>query len=217
VAAAAQTGFSNNGQFCAAVKRIYAPADMAGEVSRQLAEIAQSFMLGNGFEPGVTLGPIQNKAQFAKVCAIVEDAKAAGGRILSGGNPLDRPGYFYPPTVVVGLRDGSRLVDEEQFGPVIPVIEYHDLEEVIATINSGPYGLTTSIWTADLERGEALAGRIESGSAAVNRHAAFDAALPFPLIKQSGMGIDYADYGIKGTMRLQVITTVKCQPAPQPL
>lgn len=209
IAAAAQTGFSNNGQFCAAIKRIYAPTQLVETVCERLAEAANAYVSGNGFEPGVTLGPIQNKAQFDKVCAFVENAKAAGGRVITGGGPLDREGYFFRPTVFAGLTDGAQLVDEEQFGPVIPVVAYDDIDTVIARINAGCYGLTASIWTADLERGEAIAGLLAVGSAAVNRHAAFDAAVPFPLIKQSGMGIDYADYGIKGTMRLQVITTVK--------
>lgn len=211
VAAAAQAGFGNNGQFCAAVKRVYAPTHLAEEVCQKLAEAARAFRLGNGFEPGVTQGPIQNKAQFDKVCAIVEDAKAAGGRVLAGGAPLDREGYFFPPTVIADLKDGVRLVDEEQFGPVLPVIAYDDLQTVIARINAGPYGLTASVWTADLALGEAVAAQLVVGSAAINRHAAFDPGVPFPMIKQSGVGIDYADYGIKGTMRLQVMTTVKPQ------
>jgi acyl-CoA reductase-like NAD-dependent aldehyde dehydrogenase len=206
VAAASGTGFGNCGQFCAAVKRVYAPAHMIGEVCEKLTAAANAYRLGAGFEDGVTLGPIQNKAQFDKVCAIVDSARADGGRILTGGAPLDRDGYFYPPTVIAGLTDGARLVDEEQFGPVIPVVVYDNVDDVIAAINAGPYGLTASIWTRDLARGTAIAERLAVGSAAINRHAAFDPHLPFPLIKQSGVGIDYADHGIKGTMRLQVIS-----------
>jgi acyl-CoA reductase-like NAD-dependent aldehyde dehydrogenase len=212
VAAAGQLAFGNNGQFCAAVKRVYVPTGKVEEVGQRLAHIASRHVVGPGLEPSVTMGPIQNKAQFEKVIAIVEDAKQAGGQVLAGGAPLDRPGYFFPPTVFVGLGDDTRLVDEEQFGPVLPVIGYDDLDTVIARINAGPYGLTTSIWTEDLDEGERIAARIEVGSAAINRHAAFDQAVPFPMIKQSGMGIDYADHGIKGTMRMQVITAC---PAPR--
>ena len=100
-------------------------------------------------------------------------------------------------------------MDEEQFGPVIPVIAYDQLEDVIERVNAGPYGLTTSVWTNDPDEGERIAARIAVGSASVNAHAALDPHVPFPMIKQSGMGIDYADYGIKGTMRLQVITTMR--------
>jgi acyl-CoA reductase-like NAD-dependent aldehyde dehydrogenase len=202
---AALTTFSNCGQFCAAIKRIYAPAALYDAVCDGLVAAAQALPIGNGFEDGVRMGPIQNKAQFDKVCAIVEDAVAAGGRVLTGGAPLDRDGYFYPPTVVAGLEDGVRLVDEEQFGPVIPVIAYDDVEAVIATVNAGPYGLTGSIWTADLEAGERLADRLVVGTSAVNQHAPLGATLPFPMIKASGMGIDYADYGVKGGMRMQIV------------
>lgn len=206
VSAAAGTGFHNNGQFCAAVKRIYAPSMLVEEVAGRLADLANSFVLGNGFEPGVTMGPIQNKVQFDKVRGFVADAKAAGGRVAAGGETLDRPGYFMRPTVFTGLADGARLVDEEQFGPVIPVIGYDDLDSVIARINTGPYGLTGSIWTADTDRGAAIAAGLEVGSVAINRHAAFDADVPFPLIKQSGLGIDYADQGLRGTMRMQIVS-----------
>lgn len=213
VAAAAQTGFGNCGQFCAAIKRVYAPRALVEEVVAKLAAAADAFVIGSAFEEGVTFGPIQNKAQFEKVCAIVQDARASGGRVSSGGAPLDRPGYFFPPTVIADLTDGSRLVDEEQFGPVIPVVAYDDVDAVIARVNAGPYGLTASVWTADLARGEEIAAQLVVGSAAINRHAAFDPDVPFPLIKQSGMGVDYADHGIKAAMRLQAITTVKTLPA----
>ena len=178
-------------------------------MAQGLAAAANAHRLGSGLTPGVTMGPIQNRAQFEKVCAIVNDARAAGGRVLAGGQPLEGPGYFYPPTVIAGLTDGTRLVDEEQFGPVIPVIAYDRLDAVIDAINAGPYGLTTSVWTADLEEGERIVSHIAVGSAAINTHAALDQQVPFPMIKQSGVGIDYADHGIKGTMRMQVTTTMK--------
>jgi acyl-CoA reductase-like NAD-dependent aldehyde dehydrogenase len=213
VTAAVRTGFSNNGQFCAAVKRIYAPPHLYEQVCEALAAGARTLTIGDGMEPDIQLGPIQNKAQFDKVCAIVEDAKAAGARIVCGGAPLDRPGYFYPPTVVADITDGVRLVDEEQFGPVIPVIAYEDLDAVVDRINSGRYGLTGSVWTADVAHGEEVASRLAVGSAWVNQHAAFDGAIPFPLIKASGMGVDYADHGLKATMRMQIIHARRAQPA----
>lgn len=208
VALAAQLGFVNCGQFCAAIKRIYAPRHKVQQVAAGLAALAGAHRLGNGLEPGITMGPIQNRAQFDKVCAIVDDAKAAGARIVAGGAPRPGPGYFYPPTVVTDIGDGTRLVDEEQFGPVIPVVAYDSVDRVIEQVNAGPYGLMASVWTRDLEQGERIAARLHVGSVAVNRHAAFDPDVPFPLIKQSGMGIDYADHGIKATMRMQVVTTI---------
>lgn len=209
IAAVGRLAFANSGQFCAAIKRAYVPRVHYATVCEGIAAIARAIRVGNGFETGVQMGPIQNKAQFDKVCAIVEDAKAAGGRVLTGGAPLDRDGYFYPPTVIADLRDGVRLVDEEQFGPVIPVVAYDDLDQVIAAINAGPYGLTGSVWTADLALGESVADRLVVGTSAVNQHAPLNAAIPFPMIKSSGMGIDYGDHGVKAGMRLQILNTNK--------
>lgn len=209
VAAIMMTGLANRGQFCAAIKRVYVPAALYDEVCEQLVAAASKVVIGNGLETGVEMGPIQNKAQFEKICEYVEDAKAAGGKILLGGEPLDRDGYYYPPTVIAGLSDGARIVDEEQFGPVVPIIAYDDIDDVIAKINSGPYGLTGSIWTADIARGTEIASRLAVGSGWVNQHGAFDIEFPFPLIKASGVGTDWADYGVKGSMRMQVIHAKK--------
>ena len=204
-----RTGLANRGQFCAAIKRVYVPTAMYGQVCEAVTAAAAQITIGNGLDPANDMGPIQNKAQFDKICAFVEDAKAAGGKVLIGGEPLNSAGYFYPPTVVAGLSDGTRLVDEEQFGPIIPIIAYDDLADVIAKINNGPYGLTGSIWTSDAARGAEVASRLNVGTGWVNQHGAFDPHYPFPLIKNSGMGTDWADHGVKGTMRLQVVNTLK--------
>ncbi len=208
-AAATLTGLVNCGQFCGAVKRIYAPRNLYEAVCESLTERAKKIVIGDGLSPGVEMGPIQNKAQFDKVCAIVDDARAAGGRILTGGEPMASDGYFYPPTVVADLTNGVRLVDEEQFGPVIPIVAYDDLDHVIDILNAGPYGLTSSIWTADLDHGAELASRLAVGTGLVNQHGGFDASVPMSLIKQSGIGVDYAEYGVKGAMNLQVINVNK--------
>lgn len=209
VEAIIRKGLANRGQFCAAIKRVYVPTALYDQVCEQLTAAARAIRIGNGLEPGVEMGPIQNKAQFDKICAFVEDARKAGGRVLTGGAPLDGDGYFYPPTVIAGLSDGTRLVDEEQFGPVIPVIAYDDLNAVIARINSGPYGLTGSVWTANLSRGSEVASRLAVGTGWVNHHGNFDIRAPFPLIKASGIGADFADCGVKGAMRLQVVNVRK--------
>ncbi|MEO7787736.1 MAG: aldehyde dehydrogenase family protein [Sphingomicrobium sp.] len=209
VATTARIGLVNRGQFCAAVKRIYAPTALYDQVCDALVAAVRDVKIGNGFEPDVQMGPIQNEAQFEKICDFVDDARAAGGRILTGGKPLEREGYFYPPTIIAGLTDGVRIVDEEQFGPIIPVIAYDDLEAVIATINAGQYGLTGSIWTADVARGAEIASRLVVGTGWVNQHGAFDTTIPFPLIKASGMGVDFADCGVTGAMRMQIISARK--------
>jgi acyl-CoA reductase-like NAD-dependent aldehyde dehydrogenase len=209
VAAIVRIGLANRGQFCAAIKRVYVPRPLIDQVSKAVVAAARTIRIGSGLDPDVQMGPIQNKAQFEKICAFVDEARAAGGNILLGGVPLDRDGFFYPPTVVTGLSDGARLVDDEQFGPVVPIVAYDDLDIVIRNINAGPYGLTGSVWTANLDRGAEIASRLAVGTGWVNQHGAFDVTMPFPLIKASGTGIDYADYGVKGAMRMQVIHTLK--------
>lgn len=204
-----RTGLANCGQFCAGIKRVYVPSGLHDAFCDALVSAAESVKIGGGMEPGVQMGPIQNKAQFDKVRAIVEDARAQGGKVLTGGAPLPGGGYFYPPTVVTGIKAGVRLVDEEQFGPVVPVIPYDDLDAVIDEVNAGPYGLTGSIWTEDLDRGAELASRLTVGTGWVNQHGAFDTMVAMPLIKFSGAGIDNGQYGVLGTMRLQVISTKK--------
>ena len=204
-----RVALANRGQFCAAIKRVYVPRAMYENVCAAVVEAAAGITIGDGLDPANEMGPIQNKAQFDKICGFVEEAKAQGGRVLIGGAPLPGAGYFYPPTVFAGLSDGCRLVDEEQFGPVLPIVAYDDLDEVIARINAGVYGLTGSIWTADLEEGARVAARLTVGTGWVNQHGAFDPRYPFPLIKNSGMGTDWADHGVKGTMRLQVINVRK--------
>jgi acyl-CoA reductase-like NAD-dependent aldehyde dehydrogenase len=111
--------------------------------------------------------------------------------------------------LVAELTDGVRLVDEEHFGPVIPIVAYDDLDHVIDGLNAGPYGLTSSIWSADLDRGVELVSRLTVGTGLVNQHGGFDASVPMSLIKQSGIGVDYADYGVKGAMNLQVLNVNK--------
>jgi acyl-CoA reductase-like NAD-dependent aldehyde dehydrogenase len=209
VEAVVRTGLANRGQFCGGVKRTYVPTALYDEVCAKLVAAVETIKLGSGFDPQAKMGPIQNKAQFDKICDYVEDAKAAGGRVLTGGAPLPGKGYYYPPTIIADLKAGVRLVDEEQFGPLMPVLAYDDLDTVIAAVNTGIYGLTASIWTADLERGAEVASRLEVGTGFVNEHGMLSPQIPFPLIKASGMGVDYADHGIKGAMRLQIINTKK--------
>ena len=209
VASIMMTGLADRGQFCAAIKRVYVPTALHDQLCDALVEAVGKVRIGDGLDPDIHMGPIQNKAQFDKICGYVDDARAAGGKILTGGAPLDREGYFYPPTVITGLADGVRVVDEEQFGPIMPVIGYDDLDAVIDAINAGPYGLTGSVWTADLARGAEVAARLDVGTGWVNHHGNFDQRVPFPLIKASGMGMDWADYGVKGAMRMQVINVRK--------
>ncbi len=142
------------------------------------------------------MGPVQNRLQFERIWALCDDAVAAGARVLRAGSEVAGTSLLIPPTLVDGLGHGVRLVDEEQFGPVLPMLRCHDTDDALRLADDSKYGLGGSIWTADLEVGTALAQRLEVGTAWVNQHGGFTAALPMAFAKQSGIGIDYAGSGV---------------------
>ncbi|NWL10287.1 aldehyde dehydrogenase [Paenarthrobacter nitroguajacolicus] len=199
-------GFNNNGQICVAVKRVYAHAAIHDELVEALREIARSTLVGDGMVPGVRLGPVNNRTQFEIVKELAADAVAHGGRILAGGLPLDREGYFFPPTVVDRVHDGMRLVDEEQFGPVMPIVNFTDEAQIIDMVNRGPYGLTASVWSADVDHALVLAAQIDSGQVAINRHGrGVLPHLPFSGHRLSGLGVENGMWGLDSYTELQTI------------
>ena len=144
--------FNNNGQTCAAIKRLYVHEDIYDDLCEALAVIARSVVTGNGLEEGVDLGPLQNKEQLDLVIKLAEDARKAGGRFLCGGNSMTGKGYFFPATLVADVSDGVRLVDEEQFGPILPIIRFSDEDDAIERANRSNFGLGGSIWSRDLNK-----------------------------------------------------------------
>ncbi|MFS8607433.1 MAG: aldehyde dehydrogenase family protein [Gammaproteobacteria bacterium] len=201
--------FVNSGQVCMAIKRIYAHEKIYDALCDALVEEAKKAKVGNGLDPDTTLGPLQNKMQYDKVREILEDTKRSGARILCGGEVPDGPGYFIPPTLVTDIDESSRLVREEQFGPVVPILKFSDVEDAIRRANDTRYGLSASVWTNDLERGKAIAERLEVGTAWVNQHRATSAFVPFGGAKESGFGRQYSIIGLKGYMEPEVISVAK--------
>ncbi|KRP59290.1 aldehyde dehydrogenase family protein [Pseudomonas trivialis] len=191
-----QAAFLNMGQTCAALKRLYVHQSQYQEFAEALTQIAERQVVGDGLEPGVNFGPVQNLDQLELVQALVADARAQGARVLCGGARLDRPGFFYPPTLVADVTDGQRLVDEEQFGPVLPLIAYEDVEDVLRRANAGDMGLGGSVWGPDSEQAQALASRLESGVAWVNCHARIQPNTPFGGSKMSGFGVEFGLEGL---------------------
>ena len=188
-----------------AIKRLYVHESIYEEMCEALAAIARSVKVGDGSEPGVQMGPIQNKMQYERVLGILEDTKRRGARILAGGRALDRPGYFMEPTIVADIEEGTRLVDEEPFGPILPVIRYSDIDDAVRRANDTRYGLGGSVWTNDLEKGAQIARRLEVGTAWVNQHRIPDATIPFGGAKESGLGREYATLGLRSYMEAQVV------------
>ena len=128
--------FSNCGQVCAGLKRLYVPDTLYDDVCDALAAIAGKVVVGDGRCPGVQMGPVQNRAQFEKIAALVNEARQGGAKVICGGAPIEGKGFFYPPTLLRNVSDGAKLVDEEQFGPALPIIRYHDVEDAVTRANS---------------------------------------------------------------------------------
>ncbi|MEE3070558.1 MAG: aldehyde dehydrogenase family protein, partial [Pseudomonadota bacterium] len=167
--------FINNGQTCAAMKRLYVHASIYDAVCEHLVAFAKTIPVGDGQDEGSILGPIQNQMQFDKVSRLVEAAKTKG-RVLLGGQAGE--GLFFPPTIIADLDASDPLVSEEQFGPALPVIRYTDIDEAITAANASENGLGGSIWTSDIAKGRALANRLECGSVWINKHGAIQPNAP---------------------------------------
>jgi acyl-CoA reductase-like NAD-dependent aldehyde dehydrogenase len=197
--------FQNNGQVCSAIKRVYVPEALYDDVVEALAAKARAAKVGDGTHEGVTLGPINNRPQFERVSALVADALAGGARAAAGGKAIDGPGYFFEPTILADVRDGSRIVDEEQFGPALPVIPYSSLDEAVERANATTFGLSGSVWSRDPERAAEVAADLECGTSWVNAHIALAPHQPFGGFKWSGVGVENGPWGLYGFTELQVL------------
>lgn len=199
--------FTNCGQICVAIKRVYAPKALYGQLADALADRARAANLGDGQAPGTDIGPLCNQAQRDRIKELVDDARQSGTRVAAGGSVADGPGYFYQPTVLTGLKGDERIVVEEQFGPALPIIEYSDVADAIAQANDSHYGLGASVWTSDPERGRTLAPQVESGTVWVNTHQSGIPGQPFGGLKWSGIGVEGGLWGMLAYTELQAIHT----------
>ncbi len=197
--------FQNNGQVCSAIKRVYVPERLYDDVVEALAVQARAAKVGDGMTEGVQYGPINNKPQYERVSELVADALANGARAAAGGKPMDGPGFFFEPTILAGLSDGARIVDEEQFGPALPVVSYRDLDDALERANGTHFGLSGSVWGTDADRAAEVAGRLECGTAWVNTHLALSPAQPFGGFKWSGVGVENGTWGLLGFTEIQVV------------
>lgn len=198
--------FINTGQTCAALKRLYVHEDVYDDVVAELTAVAASMPMGVGTDENNVLGPLQNKQQFDIVDRLVESAKAAGAKVMTGGNPdRDQPGYFYPATIVADVPNDNPLVQEEQFGPALPVVKYSTLEEAIAMANGIDVGLGGSVWSGDASKAREVAAQIEAGTVWINSHGGVHPLIPFGGSKQSGYGLEFGVEGLKALGVPQVI------------
>lgn len=201
--------FVNSGQVCMAIKRIYAHERIYDALCDALAEEARKANVGSGLDADTQLGPIQNREQYDRVVDLIEDTKRSGARVLAGGDVPTTDGYFIPPTIVADVDEHSRLVREEQFGPIVPVLKFTDEEDALRRANDTRYGLSGSVWSSNPERAAALASRLEVGTAWVNQHRATSATVPFGGAKESGIGRVYSEMGLKAYLEPRVISVLK--------
>lgn len=200
--------FLNAGQACIGIKRVYAHEAIYDALCDELARIASAAVVDDGMQQGAQCGPLQNKMQYEKVKEYLADAKA-NGTIIAGGEAMDRPGYFIRPTIVRDVENGTRIVDEEQFGPILPVVKYTYPEDVIDYVNSSTLGLGGSIWSADRDAAYRLAARMEAGTVWINKHLDFGPGVPFGGAKQSGLGVEFGEEGLHEFTQIQVINESK--------
>ncbi|PIE39925.1 MAG: aldehyde dehydrogenase [Gammaproteobacteria bacterium] len=199
------TAFINNGQTCAALKRLYVHKSVHDQLCAALTGIAKAMKTGNGMDESSDFGPLQNEKQFNIVKELAKDAKARGAHFLCGGEVTDDSGYFYPVTLVNNISDGARLVDEEQFGPILPIIKFNDVEDAIARANASNNGLGGSVWSRDIAAAQQVASRLECGSAWVNHHAMIQPDAPFGGVKDSGFGVEFGEAGLKEFTSIQTV------------
>lgn len=201
------SSFSNAGQVCIAAKRIYIHEDIYDDLSKAIAEYAKTVVVGDGSQQGTGVGPIQNKKQYERVLELIQDAKDNGYKFLTGGDKdPSGTGYYVPITILDNPPEDARIVAEEQFGPVMPLMKFGSVDEVIERANNSEYGLAGAVWTKDTDKGVEIAEQLETGTVWINEFMQLSPFAPFGGHKQSGFGAEYGIDGLKEFTYPQVIT-----------
>ena len=197
--------FRNAGQVCVASKRIYVHEAIYDQLIQALSKLAQENLPKPGHAENATIGPVQNKAQFERVRTLIESVRTAGGRLIEPAGVLPQTGYFIAPTLVDNPPEDWPIVQEEPFGPVVPLLRYSDIDDAITRANASPYGLGASVWGTDTDAATEVAARLEAGTVWINSGAAIDPVAPFGGHKQSGLGVENAREGLLEYTNIQVI------------
>lgn len=197
----------NGGEACTAANRFYVQRGVYDRFAAKLAERMSAVLVGNGLDAATGCGPLISPKAVDKVSGLVDDAVARGARVLVGGARPERPGYFYLPTVLADVPRDAKLLGEEIFGPVAPLVVFDTEAEVIALANATEYGLVAYVYTQDMARGLCVSEQIESGMVALNRGLVSDPAAPFGGVKQSGLGREGAHEGILEFSEAKYIAT----------
>lgn len=188
--------FRNIGQACTAANRFLVHEDVAEEFARRITERVAAMTVGRGTEDGVSIGPLIDQAAVAKVTHLVDDALERGARLLTGGQAPQGAGTYYPPTVLTDVADGSAILREEIFGPVLAIATFPTEEDAVRLANDTQYGLVSYVFTESLARGQRMIDRLETGMMGLNAGVVSNAAAPFGGVKQSGFGREGGAEGI---------------------
>lgn len=202
---ATQSRLLNTGQSCISAKRFIVVKSIAEKFTKLFVEDTQAEVLGDPLDPKTTIGPLVRDSQRQALAKQVEDAKTKGGKVLVGGKPVEREGYFYEPTIISNVGHEMSVLKEEVFGPAAPIIVVENEEQAIREANNSEFGLGASIWTNNIERGIKLARQIESGLVSVNEMVKSDPRLPFGGVKKSGIGRELSEFGIKEFVNIKSV------------
>lgn len=197
----------NGGQACTAANRFYVHDSIYDDFARSMCARMGQIVVGPGTDPRTQCGPLINQQAVDKADHLVRDAVDKGARILIGGEPAEGPGFFYPPTVLVDVPLGAEILQEEVFGPVAPLVRFHQIEEMLAAANDTWYGLVSYLYTSDFKNGLALSEQLEAGMVGLNRGLVSDPAAPFGGIKQSGLGREGSHEGLLEFMEAKYVAT----------
>src|SRR5579872_2375926 len=195
----------NMGEACTSANRLYVQSGVVEEFSRRMAARMQQLRLGRGVDPDTDVGPLIDETQRSKVHELVTDAVTRGATVLTGGGPVDGPGYFYRPTVLTHVPDESRVLAEEIFGPVAPIVSFEGEDEVIAKANASEYGLIGYVFTRDFNRALRVAEALDTGMVGLNQGVPSNPAAPFGGVKQSGFGREGGVEGIDEYVSLKYV------------
>jgi succinate-semialdehyde dehydrogenase/glutarate-semialdehyde dehydrogenase len=200
--------FRNNGQVCIAPSRFYVHKDVEKKFTEAAVEFAKGLKLGNGLEPGVEIGPMFEKRAMDNTIGLIDDAKKRGAKILTGGQRSDRfpKGYFFEPTVLTGLSPETKMLTEEPFAPVMPVLDFGKIDDVIRAANNTRYGLAAYVFTNDLTVAWRMAEGLESGIIGVNDPVPATPQCPFGGMKESGLGRELGHEGLEAYLETKYVS-----------
>lgn len=198
--------FSNSAQFCLAIKRLYIHEDIYEPLSKALVAYARTVKVGDGAAADSQLGPVQNAVQFERLKTLLADVRNNDQKILLGGEVPQGKGYFFPLTIVDNPPEDSRIVVEEPFGPILPLLKYRTVDEAIERANASEYGLGGSVWGKDLAQAEAVAQRLQTGKVWINEIHVLTPYTPFGGHKQSGVGVENGSDGLHEYTNAQTIS-----------